>query len=95
MGARGRGLSFELQGEGNLPQLAVIKPSLRNTRGHPLLLFRRLLLHQSQRLGVTLRNTGTMLATVHVETVSGRSVFYRYSTPRTSGHPTGGCKGRG
>lgn len=74
-GARGRGLSFELQGEGNLPQVAVIKPSLRNARGYPLLLFRRLLLHQSQRLAVTLRNTGTMLATVQVETVSGGQYF--------------------
>ena len=74
-GTRGRGLSFELQGEGNLPQVAVIKPSLRNTRGLPLLLFRRLLVHQSQRLGVTLRNTGTMPATVHIETFSGGQYF--------------------
>ena len=74
-GTRGRGLSFELQGEGNLPQVAVIKPSLRNTRGLPLLLFRRLLVHQSQRLGVTLRNTGTMPATVHIETFSGGQHF--------------------
>ena len=68
-------LSFELQGEGNLPQVAIVKPNLRNAKGQPLLLFRRLLLAQSQTLPVTLQNTGTIPATVLIETISGHHSF--------------------
>lgn len=77
---------FELQGEGNLPQVAIIKPSLRNARGHPLLLFRRLLLNHSQRLAVTLRNSGTIPAMVFVETLSGGHCFT--VTPPLEEEPT-------
>ena len=55
--------------------MAIVRPSLRNARGHPLLLFRRLLLNHSQRLAVTLRNSGTIPATVFVETLSGGKCF--------------------
>ena len=71
----GKGLSFEICGEGNLPQVAILKPSLTNAKGHRLLLFRRLLLSQSQSLAVTLQNTGTIPATVVIETVSGHRSF--------------------
>ncbi len=74
-GAKGRGLTFEVQGEGNLPQVAIAKPSLRNAKGHPLLLFRRLLLSQLQTLPVVLQNTGTIPAIVLVETASGSQAF--------------------
>ena len=74
-GTRGKGLSFEICGEGNLPQVAILKPSLCNAKGHRLLLFRRLLLSQSQSLAITLQNTGTIPATVMIETVSGHRSF--------------------
>lgn len=74
-GTKGKGLSFELQGEGNLPQVSIVKPTLRNPKGHPLLLFRRLLLHQQQVLPLSLKNTGSIPATVLVETVSGSQSF--------------------
>ena len=55
-----RNLSFEVQGEGNLPRVSVIKPSLRNKKGTPLLLFKRLLTGRSQTLPLCLANDGTL-----------------------------------
>lgn len=55
--------------------MEVIKPTLRNAKGQPLLLFKRLLLSKSQTLPVTLKNTGTIPAIVMVETVSGYQSF--------------------
>ena len=79
-GTKGKGLTFELQGEGNLPQVAITRPNLRNAKGQLLLLFRRLLLAQSQTLPVTLQNTGTIPATVLIETTAGHHSF-RVSLP--------------
>ncbi len=55
--------------------VAIAKPSLRNAKGRPLVLFRRLLLTQSQTLPVLLQNTGTIPATALVETTSGHQDF--------------------
>ena len=66
-GTKSKGLVFDLQGEGNLPQVNITQPTLHNARGHPLLLFRKLLLSQSQALPITLRNTGTIPAKVLLE----------------------------
>ena len=74
-GVKGKGLTFDLQGEGNLPQIAVVKPTIRNAKGNVLLLFKRLLLHQSQCLPLVLRNTGTIPATALIETLSGGQIF--------------------
>ena len=74
-GTKGKGLCLELQGEGNLPQVSIIRPTLRNPKGNHLLLFRRLLLHQEQILPLTLKNTGSIPATVFIETASGSQSF--------------------
>lgn len=74
-GTKGKGLSFELQGEGNLPQVSIVKPTLRNPKGDHLLLFRRLLLHQYQLLPLMMKNTGSIPATVVIETASGSQSF--------------------
>ena len=74
-GVKGKGLSFDIQGEGNVPQISLVKPKLRNPKGHLMLLFKRLLLDHSQFLPLTLKNTGSIPATVKVETVSGSSAF--------------------
>lgn len=74
-GARGKGLIFELQGEGNLPQVSILSPTLHNAKGKPVLLFRKMLLNHSQTLPVRLKNTGTIPATVLVEVKSGGKDF--------------------
>ena len=71
----GKGLSFEIQGEGNLPQVSLVKPTLRNPKGHSMLLFKRLLLNHTQFLPLTLKNTGSIPATVFIETLSGSPAF--------------------
>ena len=73
--AKGKALQFELQGEGNLPQVSVTKPMLRNSRGHCCLLFQRLSLRHYQTLPVTLKNTGTIPSAVVLEVTRGASNF--------------------
>ena len=74
-GTKGKGLTFELQGEGNLPQVSIVRPTLHNAKGNPLLLFRKLLLNHSQALPVTLKNIGTIPAKVFLEMTSGSQAF--------------------
>ena len=73
-GTKSKGLTFDLQGEGNLPQVSITQPTLHNARGHPLLLFSKLLLSKSQALPITLRNTGTIPAKVLLE-IAGSKAF--------------------
>lgn len=73
-GIKSNKLVFELQGEGNLPQVSITQPTLRNAMGQPLLLYKRLLLSQSQALPVTLKNTGTIPAKVLLE-ITGSKAF--------------------
>ena len=70
-----KSLTFEVQGEGNLPQVGIVHPTLRNAKGQPLLVFRRLLTTQSQTLRVTLKNIGTVPATTQMQTKAGRQHF--------------------
>lgn len=74
-GTKGKGLSFDIQGEGNLPQVSLLKPTLRNPKGHSMLLFKRILRNRSQFLPLTLKNTGSIPATVLIETISGSQAF--------------------
>ena len=74
-GVKGKGLSFDIQGEGNLPQVSLIKPTLKSPKGHTMLLFKRLLVNLTQFLPLTLKNTGSISATVHVEILSGSPAF--------------------
>lgn len=73
--AKGKPLLFELHGEGNLPQVSVVRPTLRNSRGHSCLLFQRLSLQNHQILPVTLKNTGTIQSTLVLEITRGHGVF--------------------
>ena len=65
--SRGKGLIFDLQGEGNLPQVSVIKPTTRNGSGQHLLLFKKLLLGQKETLPVVISNTGSIPAILMVD----------------------------
>lgn len=78
--AKGKPLQFELYGEGNLPQVSVMRPALRNSKGQSCLLFQRLSLQNHQVLPVTLKNTGTIQATVVLEITHGRNAFEMLST---------------
>ena len=70
-----KALTFELHGDGNLPQVEVTRPTLKNAKGQPLLVFRRLLTDQSQTLKVNLRNVGTIPAVVQMRIRSGKQHF--------------------
>ena len=58
--AKGRNLVFEVHGEGNLPRISIMKPSVRNKKGQPLLLFKRILLGRFQTLPLTIANEGSL-----------------------------------
>lgn len=73
--AKGKPLAFELYGEGNLPQVSVVRPSLRNSKGYSCLLFQRLSLQHHQILPFTLKNTGTIPSTIVLEITQGNSTF--------------------
>ena len=58
--SRGRSLTFDVAGEGNLPRISVNKPSVRNKKGQPLALFSRILIGRQQRLPLHISNDGTL-----------------------------------
>ena len=58
--AKGRNLAFDMSGEGNLPRISILKPSIRNKKGLPLLLFRRNLINTVQALPIEICNDGTL-----------------------------------
>ena len=58
---------FDIVGEGTLPRVTVIRPTLYNQHGNPLLLFKRLLLGHSEKLPLILKNNGTIPAQVTAE----------------------------
>ena len=76
MPVRQRTLSFELQGEGNLPQVSVVRPSLRDgTSGKLMVAFKRLLARLTSSVPLVLKNTGTIPAHVSVEVLHGGQSF--------------------
>jgi len=80
--ARSRVLTFEVQGEGSLPQVTVIRPTVRNNKGIPLLLYKRLLIGKTQTLPLVLKNEGNITATAVLDVVSGSKSF-SVTTPST------------
>jgi len=73
--ARSRVLTFEVQGEGSLPQVTVMRPTVRNNKGIPLLLYKRLLIGKTQTLPLVLKNEGNITATAILDVVSGSKSF--------------------
>ena len=53
----------------------VVKPTVRNHKGLPLLLYKRLLVGQSQVLPLVLRNHGNITATVILDVTNGGKSF--------------------
>ena len=65
-------LLFDLVGEGTLPHVNIMQPTLRSeVSGAPLLQFPKLLLERSAKLPLLLRNEGILPATVRVTMPKG------------------------
>ena len=71
--SRGKGLSFGVQGKGELPQISITRPCMRDTKGRPLLLFNKLPLNHVQELSVAVTNTGSLPVTVVANLASSAS----------------------
>ena len=70
-----RNLTFDIQGEGNLPRITVVRPTARNKKGAPVLLFRRLLLGRTQVLSLSLKNEGTLMARANIDLKDPEGVY--------------------
>lgn len=67
--AKSKVLVFDLMGDGNLPSVAILRPVLRTSRGHPLLQFKRLLVGRAQTLPLVLKNDVNVPAQVRTSSV--------------------------
>ncbi|XP_059507551.1 hydrocephalus-inducing protein homolog [Stegostoma tigrinum] len=72
---KSKSLVFDIVGDGNLPRINVLQPKLRNKIGNPLLIYSRLLLGQTEKLPVVLKNDGTLPAQVSVNISDDYGVF--------------------
>ncbi|XP_033116735.1 hydrocephalus-inducing protein homolog isoform X2 [Anneissia japonica] len=73
--AKQKNLGFEVQGEGNLPRITVSKPSIRNKKGSPVLLFSQILINRTQSLPFSLKNEGTLPSKVDIDLNSSDGGF--------------------
>ncbi|XP_033896012.3 hydrocephalus-inducing protein-like [Acipenser ruthenus] len=78
-----KSLMFDIAGDGNLPRVTVLRPSLRNKKGNPLLLFRRLLLGCSEKLPLLLKNDSNVPAQVNIDLLDEHGAFTLQATPNT------------
>ena len=60
----GKQLTFEVLGEGVLPRVSIVRPTIRTRSGQPLLLYKKLLTERTQTLPFALYNDGTLSCTV-------------------------------
>ncbi|XP_052229341.1 hydrocephalus-inducing protein homolog isoform X3 [Dreissena polymorpha] len=73
--ARGKTLTFEISGDGNLPRISITKPTVRNKRGQPLLLFKKNLVGRTESLPLVLVNDGTLPSKVDIDLIDPDNVF--------------------
>ncbi|XP_075796761.1 hydrocephalus-inducing protein homolog isoform X3 [Pelodiscus sinensis] len=81
--AKLRNLTFDISGDGNLPRVTILRPILRNKRGNPLLLFKRLLLERSEKLPFVFKNSGVIPVQVMVDLLDDYGAFSLKSRPGT------------
>ncbi|XP_027128846.1 hydrocephalus-inducing protein homolog isoform X3 [Larimichthys crocea] len=74
-------LEFNLTGEGNLPSVCVVRPALRNSRGGPVLQFRRVLVGRRLTLPLVLLNDGNIPAQVNIDMLDKHGVFTLKAAP--------------
>ncbi|XP_057292027.1 hydrocephalus-inducing protein-like [Hydractinia symbiolongicarpus] len=73
--SKGRSLTFEVQGDGNLPRISVLKPITTNMKGVPAIVFSKLLLGRSQVMSVELKNEGTLSCDVEIKLTDPHQSF--------------------
>ncbi|XP_075998116.1 hydrocephalus-inducing protein homolog [Genypterus blacodes] len=79
-------LEFDLSGEGTLPSVCVVHPALKNSKGNPILQFRRVLVGRRQTLPLILMNDGYVAAKVKIDILDKHGVFnLQFSHSNTSG----------
>lgn len=73
--AKTRSLVFEMLGDGNMPRITIKKPSVRNKKGHSVLLFKKRLVGKQETLPLVLLNEGTLPSRVYIDITDCDSVF--------------------
>ncbi|XP_046781642.1 hydrocephalus-inducing protein homolog isoform X3 [Gallus gallus] len=76
-------LTFDISGEGNLPRVTVLRPVFCNKRGNPLLLFKKLLLGDSEKLPLVLQNSGIIPVQLLIDLLDEAGVFLLKARPTT------------
>ncbi|XP_030281249.1 hydrocephalus-inducing protein homolog isoform X1 [Sparus aurata] len=74
-------LEFDLTGEGNLPSVYLVRPALRNSKGCPMLQFRRVLVGRRHTLPLVLLNDGNVSAQVQIDMLDKHGVFTFKAAP--------------
>ncbi|XP_068025657.1 hydrocephalus-inducing protein homolog [Melanerpes formicivorus] len=80
---RAQSLSFEVSGEGKVPEVRVLRPARRDRRGNPLLLFRKLPLGAWEKLPLVLQNSGPVPAQVLLDLLDEEGAFSLKARPST------------
>uniref|UniRef100_A0A8C8EBQ1 HYDIN protein n=1 Tax=Otus sunia TaxID=257818 RepID=A0A8C8EBQ1_9STRI len=78
-----KSLTFNISGDGNLPQVTVLRPVLHNKSGNPLLLFKKLLLGDSEKLPLVLHNSGIVPVQLMIDLLDEGGVFFLKARPTT------------
>ncbi|XP_068267686.1 LOW QUALITY PROTEIN: hydrocephalus-inducing protein homolog [Nyctibius grandis] len=81
--ARAQSLTFNISGDGNLPRVTVLRPVPRNRRGNPLLVFRRLLLGESEKRPLVLQNSDVVPVQFTIDLLDEGGVFSLKARPTT------------
>ncbi|XP_015729352.1 hydrocephalus-inducing protein homolog isoform X2 [Coturnix japonica] len=80
---KSQSLTFDISGEGNLPRVTVLRPVLCNKKGNPLLLFKKLLLGDSEKLPLVLQNGGIIPVQVLIDLLDEAGAFFLKARPTT------------
>ncbi|XP_075367152.1 hydrocephalus-inducing protein homolog [Mycteria americana] len=73
---KAQSLTFDISGDGNLPWVTVLRPVLQNKRGNPLLLFKKLLLGDSEKLPLVLHNGGIVPVQLMIDLLDEGGAFF-------------------
>uniref|UniRef100_A0A5K4F930 Hydin_ADK domain-containing protein n=1 Tax=Schistosoma mansoni TaxID=6183 RepID=A0A5K4F930_SCHMA len=68
-------LTFELYGEGNLPQISVLQPKLRNRAGQTLCVFKRIQVGKISSQILSLQNNGLLNSRLNIDLIDPEGVF--------------------
>ncbi|NXK09844.1 HYDIN protein, partial [Herpetotheres cachinnans] len=80
---KAQSLTFIISGDGNLPRVTVLRPVLHSKRGNPLLLFKKLLLGDSEKLPLVLHNSGIIPVQLMIDLLDEAGVFFLKARPTT------------